>query len=204
MARPRTPWLILVTVGGILLLRAHPACAHDKHLDVAASFREGFLHPITGVDHLMAMVAVGLISGVVGGRALATVPAVFVVCLVAGGVLGFYDLALVGVEWWILMSLLVLGVVLACDVTPRRVIMFPAVAAFGFAHGNAHGLELPMASSALGYAGGFALASAMCHASGILVAVAASRTPWGRTPTRLLGLATVGGAVYLTLSAWTS
>jgi urease accessory protein len=73
----------------------------------------------------------------------------------------------------------------------------------GFAHGNAHGLELPLASSALGYAAGFAIASAMCHASGILVALGASRTPRGRGPIRVLGLATFGAAVYMSSSMLT-
>jgi urease accessory protein len=75
--------------------------------------------------------------------------------------------------------------------------MFVAIALFGFAHGNAHGLELPLASNAIGYATGFASASVVCHASGIFIALAASRTPWGRAPIRALGLVAFGAAVYL-------
>ena len=170
---------------------------------MTASFEQGFLHPITGVDHLIAMVAVGLLSGVLGGRAVVTVPALFVTFLLIGGAFGFYAIELVGVELWILGSLLLLGLVLAATVRPSRSLVFVAIALFGFAHGNAHGLELPLASSALGYAAGFAIASAMCHASGILVALGASRTPRGRGPIRVLGLATFGAAVYMSSSMLT-
>ncbi|HEX8159011.1 MAG TPA: HupE/UreJ family protein [Solirubrobacteraceae bacterium] len=187
----------------LLLLHAQSASAHDGSLDLTASFEQGFLHPITGVDHLIAMVAVGLLSGVLGGRAVVTVPALFVTFLLIGGAFGFYAIELVGVELWILGSLLLLGLVLAATVRPSRSLVFVAIALFGFAHGNAHGLELPLASSALGYAAGFAIASAMCHASGILVALGASRTPRGRGPIRVLGLATFGAAVYMSSSMLT-
>jgi urease accessory protein len=181
----------------LLLVFADSASAHDSGLDLTASFEQGFLHPVTGPDHLIAMVAVGLLSGVLGGRAVLTVPAVFVAFLLVGGVFGFYAIELVGVERFVLASLLVLGVVLAGGGTPRRDVTFAAIALFGFAHGNAHGLELPVAASALGYAAGFAIASCVCHATGVLVALGASRTPWGRAPTRVLGFATFGAAVFM-------
>ena len=79
--------------------------------------------------------------------------------------------------------------------------MFAAIALFGFAHGNAHGLELPLASSAAGYAAGFAIASCVCHAAGILLALGVSRQ--GQAPIRVLGLATFGAAVYMTSSVLT-
>jgi hypothetical protein len=97
----------------LLLGSAQPASAHDASLDLTASFQQGFLHPVTGVDHLVAMVAVGLLSGILGGRAVVTVPALFVALLLVGGVFGFYAIELVGVESWILGSLLLLGIVLA-------------------------------------------------------------------------------------------
>jgi urease accessory protein len=197
---PSTPCVLFAAACGLLLLNGEAAYAHDAQLDAAASFAQGFMHPITGVDHLIAMVAVGLLSGVLGGRAIVTVPSVFVAFLLVGGVFGFYAFELIGVELWILGSLLLLGAVLAGTEKPRQPVMFVAIALFGFAHGNAHGLELPLASNAVGYAGGFAIASIMCHASGILVALAASRTPWGRVPIRVLGLATFGAAVYLSSS----
>ena len=198
-----TPAVRCGTLAGacvLLLLHAESAYAHDGGLGVRASFEQGFLHPITGVDHLIAMVAVGLLSGVLGGRAVVTVPALFVTFLLIGGVFGFYAYELVGVEFWILGSLLLLGIVLTGTATPIRPLILVAIGLFGFAHGNAHGLELPLASSALGYATGFAIASSVCHASGVLVALGATRTPWGRTPVRVLGMATFGAAVYLSSS----
>lgn len=194
---------ILAGAIALMLLNGEPAFAHDAGLDVSASFEQGFMHPITGVDHLMAMVAVGLLSGVLGGRAVVTVPALFVTFLLIGGVFGFFAFELVGVEFWILGSLLLLGVVLARTAKPSRPLTLVAVALFGFAHGNAHGLELPLAASAAGYAAGFAIASCVCHASGVLVALGASRTPWRRAPIRVLGLATSGAAVYMSASVLT-
>jgi urease accessory protein len=187
----------LVLMGAFVLLHVEPAHAHTGRLDLGASYQQGFLHPVTGFDHLVAMIAVGLLSGVLGGRALVTVPALFVAFLLVGGVFGFYGYELLGVELWIVGSLILLGIVLTGVTKPSRPLMYAAVAVFGFAHGNAHGLELPLASSALGYAAGFATASVLCHASGIVLALAASRTPWGRTPIRALGLATCGFAIYL-------
>jgi urease accessory protein len=188
---------------GLVLLSAQPAYAHDGSLGLTASFEQGFLHPITGFDHLLAMLSVGLLSGVLGGRAVLTVPALFVTFLLVGGVCGFFSYELVGVELWILGSLLLLGVVLARGARPGRSVTLVAIAMFGFAHGNAHGLELPLASSALGYAAGFAIASCVCHASGILVAYGSSRTAWKGATTRVLGLATSGAAVYMSSSALT-
>lgn len=200
---PATRCGILAGAFGLLLLNGESAYAHDRGLGLTASFEQGFLHPITGVDHLIAMVAVGLLSGVLGGRAVVTVPALFVTFLLVGGVFGFFAFELVGVEMWILGSLILLGVVLTRTARPSRPLMLVAIALFGFAHGNAHGLELPLASSALGYASGFAIASCVCHASGILVALGASRTPWRRTTIRILGLATVGAAVFMSSSVVT-
>jgi urease accessory protein len=198
-----TRWRALAGACLLVLVPAQSAYAHEARLDLTASFEQGFLHPITGVDHLIAMIAVGLLSGVLGGRAVVTVPALFVAFLLIGGVFGFYAFELVGVELWILGSLLLLGLVLVRTATPSRALMVAAVAVFGFAHGNAHGLELPLASSAAGYAAGFAIASCVCHASGILMAIGASRTPWGRAPIRVLGLATFGAALYLSSSLLT-
>lgn len=196
MTMPLPPrWIILM--GAFVLLQAAPAHAHEGRLDLEASFQQGFLHPITGFDHLVAMVAVGLLSGVLGGRSLVTVPALFVAFLLVGGVFGFYAFELIGVELWIVGSLILLGVVLAGITNPSQPLMYAAIALFGFAHGNAHGLELPLASSALGYAAGFAIASVICHVSGIVLALAASRSPWGEAPIRVLGLATCGVAIYL-------
>jgi urease accessory protein len=201
---PRTTrWGILAGACALLTLRAQAAYAHDGGVGITTSFQQGFLHPVTGFDHLIAMVSIGLLSAVLGGRAVVTVPALFVTFLLVGGTFGFFAVELVGVELWILCSLLLLGVVLAGQTTPRRSWMFLAIALFGFAHGNAHGLELPLASSPVGYAAGFAVASSVCHATGILVALAASRTRWGHRPIRVLGLATIGSAVYMSSSVLT-
>jgi hydrogenase/urease accessory protein HupE len=79
-------WWLLAGLFGLVYLNAEAALAHDAGLDLSASFEQGFLHPVTGADHLIAMIAVGLLSGVLGGRAVVTVPALFVSFLLIGGV----------------------------------------------------------------------------------------------------------------------
>jgi urease accessory protein len=194
-----------VALTGLAVALAAPsaASAHDQGLDLTASFGQGFLHPVTGPDHLVAMVAVGLLSGVLGGRAVLTIPALFVSYLLLGGVAGFLGLELVGAEWLILASLLGLGAVLAGGVRPDRRVVIGAVALFGFAHGNAHGLELPFAASPAGYAGGFVLASATCHLAGVLLAHVATRPRFAMAPVRALGMATLGTAIVLGSAAVT-
>ena len=71
-------WWLLAGLFGLVYLNGEPAFAHDAGLDLSASFEQGFLHPVSGADHLIAMIAVGLLSGVLGGRAVVTVPALFV------------------------------------------------------------------------------------------------------------------------------
>lgn len=157
----------------ILLLSPDAALAHDSGL--GGSVWEGFTHPVTGVDHLTAMIVVGVVSYVLGGRAVWTLPATFVLALVVGGAFGFDEYALRGVEYWIVGSLIVLGLVVALRVAVPAWLVYVGVAVFGFAHGNAHGLELPLATSALGYASGFAAASAVCHITGIAIGKVSGR-----------------------------
>jgi urease accessory protein len=195
-ARTTLRGLLAATLALALAVPA-TAAAHDEHLDLTASLGEGFLHPVTGPDHLVAMVAVGLLSGVLGGRAILTVPALFVAYLLVGGVAGFLGLELAGVEWLILASLVAFGAVLAGAVRPDRRLLIGAIALFGFAHGNAHGLELPLTAAPAGYAAGFVLASAACHLAGVLLAHVAARPRFAGAPVRALGLATLGTAVVL-------
>jgi urease accessory protein len=132
-----------------------------------ASAREGFLHPILGWDHLIAMVGVGLVSHRAGRAMVVRVPAVFVACLCLGAAVGMNGFELVGLESVIASSVFVLA--LSCIVGssgPAWALLF-ATAVFGAAHGIAHGLEVPMASHPVPYVIGFCAASALAHLTGI-------------------------------------
>lgn len=169
--------------------------AHPGHMLVAASpFLSGLLHPLTGADHLAAMGMVGLWAGVLsqggeasrgltqrGGsrRALWAVPAAFVSAMVAGFGFGLSVPGVSGAETMIVASVLALGVAVALRVRAPLALACVTVAAFGFAHGMAHGSEAPSAGIAQ-FAGGFVIATAALHALGVGIA---RRVPsgWVRT-----------------------
>ncbi len=149
----------------------------------------GLTHPLGGLDHICAMVAVGLWATQMGGRAAWRVPLTFAGVMVLGGQLGMAAVPVPFVEGGIAMSLLVLGVLIAAAV--RLPLPLGAAIAGGLAvfHGYAHGAEMPQDSSGLEYAAGFVLATALLHMSGITVALLAKnhgRTQW----LRLAGAAT--------------
>lgn len=153
----------------------------------------GFLHPILGLDHLLAMVAVGLLSAQIGGRAIWTVPAAFIGVMALGGLLGILGLPLPMVEYGITGSVLILGVaIVAGNRLPEwSAIIF--VALFALFHGHAHGTELPDLTNTIGlmiaYVTGFLIATAGLHVVGALIGIMAIRNRSGEMILR------VGGAV---------
>ena len=142
------------------------ASAHPGH-DGAPGFIHGFLHPLGGVDHILAMVAVGLFAARLGGRALWLVPASFVVTMAAAGFAGMAGLALPYVEAGIALSILVLGAAIALETTMPVAAAMGLVAFFAVFHGHAHGTEMPQTMSGLAYGTGFVAATAALHALGI-------------------------------------
>ncbi|MBU3030774.1 HupE/UreJ family protein [Paracoccus marinaquae] len=133
----------------------------------AGSFPTGFGHPFSGADHMLAMVALGLLAAQVGGRALWALPAAFVGAMVVGGALGAGGMPFPGVEPTILASCIILGALVAMAVRLPLSVMLAAAAGFGAAHGWAHGAEGPETGLAI-YAAGFAVATALLHGLGIL------------------------------------
>ena len=153
-----------------------PAIA-SAHTGIGATtgFLHGFWHPIGGIDHVLAMVAVGLFAAQLGGRALWAVPATFVAIMAAGGTLGMAGVALPAVEVGIALSVLVLGlVVLAGRRWPLGLAM-ALVAVFAVFHGHAHGSEMPVDASGLSYGLGFMLATALLHLAGIGLGIGLGR-----------------------------
>jgi urease accessory protein len=151
------------------------ASAHPGH-EATPGFIHGFLHPLGGLDHILAMVAVGLFAARLGGRALWLVPASFVVTMAAAGVAGMAGLALPYVEAGIALSLVVLGAAIAFEITMPVAAAMGLVALFAVFHGHAHGAEMPETMSGLAYGAGFLAATATLHALGIGLGLFIGRT----------------------------
>lgn len=170
----------------MLLLSPTLALAHGTH-DLG-TFAHGAAHPLGGLDHVLAMLAVGLLAAQTGGRALWAMPLAFVGAMLAGGALGFVGITLPAVEPMILASIVILGVLAALATRLPLTATLPMIAVFGLAHGWAHGAEGPATGMAL-YAAGFALATAALHAAGI----AMGRSLSALTTRSLGGAAAVAG-----------
>lgn len=148
----------------LLIAASSPAFAHVGH-GATSGFSAGLAHPMMGADHLLAMVAVGLLAALAGGRALFAWPAAFLGAMVAGAVMAMSGLALPFVEPAILASLVVLGALIGLSTRMPAGIGAALIALFGLFHGHAHGTE--MAGGALGYLAGFTIATATLHVVGI-------------------------------------
>ena len=146
-------------------------CAHASGVGVESGFASGVLHPILGFDHLLAMIAVGLLSVQIGGRAVWTVPAAFVAFLALGGGVGLMGYALPQVEGVIAMSVFALGLAIALRASMPVLLAMAFVGFFAIFHGHAHGVEIPRLASPGGYVAGFMLASAFLHLLGVGVGV---------------------------------
>jgi len=157
----------------LLTLLLIPTFAHAHGGTGSASgFSHGFGHPLGGLDHLCAMIAVGLWAAQMGGRAIWAVPLTFVGVMTLGGIAGMAGLSFPFVEQGIVLSVLLLGVLIAAAVRLPLAASVVIVGLFALFHGHAHGTEMPGNSSALGYAAGFILATALLHSIGIGVGIA--------------------------------
>ena len=143
-----------------------PAWAHTAD-GVAGGFASGFVHPLAGWDHVIAMVAVGLWGAFLGRPALWLLPVVFPMVMALGGALGVLGVPLPGVEIGIALSAVVLGGMVALAARPPLVVAAVIVGVFAIFHGHAHGTELPGSASPIAYSLGFVMATGGLHAAGI-------------------------------------
>ena len=156
----------------------------------------GWIHPLTGVDHMLAMVAVGLWSAQLGGRALAGIPVAFVVAMAIGSAVGLHRYPVEGIEALIAFSVLALGTAIAI----RQQLAWPVAAtaslAFGLSHGYVHSLEMPDTAS-LEYAAGFLLTTAGLHVAGAAAGLLLLEEAHGQRWLRIGGavIAAVGGVL---------
>ena len=173
---------------------AHPAIGE------AAGFSHGFAHPLSGLDHILAMVMVGVFAFQLGGRATWLVPATFVLVMALGGALGVAGINVPFVEIGIALSVVVLGAVVAFNVKAPLAAALGVVGLFAIFHGHAHGAEMPENATGAAYAAGFMIATALLHVAGLALGYVVGRAGerQGAFVTRAAGgIAALSGIVIL-------
>lgn len=163
----------------------------------ATGFLEGLGHPVSGLDHVLAMLAVGLWGAQLGAPAVWLLPVAFPMVMALGGALGLVGVALPGVEVGIAVSALVLGLAVTVEARPRPPVAAALVGFFAVFHGHAHGTELPPGADGVLYSLGFVVSTGALHAGGILLGLAHG-IPAGRVALRVAGaVVAAAGAVFL-------
>jgi urease accessory protein len=161
------------------------AWAHER-VGESGGFLVGFLHPFSGLDHMAAMVAVGLWGAQLGPPAVWALPVTFPIVMAFGGALGIRGVPIPGVELGIALSALALGIAILWEVRPPIAVAAALVGLFAIFHGHAHGGELPAGASRMLYSLGFVIATGSLHACGISLGLV-HRWSWGRILLRACG-----------------
>jgi len=168
-----------------LLMLPTSLFAHTSH--GTFGFSSGFTHPVLGLDHLLAMLSVGMLSAQMGGRAIWTIPATFVGFMLVGGILGMVGVPFFSVEIGIAISVLVLGLAIAADKKIPVLLAMVGVGFFALFHGHAHGEEMPGSAQPFLYALGFILGTTLIHLAGVAIGWTATRIPRATTILRFGG-----------------
>jgi urease accessory protein len=171
------------------------AYAHIGQGDVAGGLTSGLLHPVSGLDHVVAMVAVGIWGAQLGAPAIWVLPVTFPVVMSFGGVLGGLAVPIPGIEIGIALSGIVLGGMVIFAAKPPIWVAAIVVGLFAIFHGHAHGAELPESANAIAYSMGFVMATGGLHAFGILIGVL-NRWSWGGKVLRACGGVIAGVGTY--------
>lgn len=183
--RKPDPALVAAVVCATVWMAAGAAQAHTG-TGLPGGFRSGFLHPLTGFDHMLAMVSVGIWGAFLGRPLIVALPVIFPTVMAVGGALGMANVAFPPVEIGIGISVLVMGLVIALAWRAPIWAACLIVGVFALFHGYAHGKELPSAADPIGYSVGFVLATGMLHVAGIGIGLLNDR-PNGIVVTRSLG-----------------
>lgn len=171
--------------------------AHAAHPDTASGFLSGLAHPVSGLDHVLAMVAVGLWGAQLGRPAVWALPVAFPIAMAIGGMLGLMGIPLPGVEIGIAVSAIVLGIMVVAAARPPLWVAAVLVGVFALFHGHAHGTELPEGANGTLYSIGFVIATGLLHGVGIAIGLI-HRYDWGKPALRGAGaLVAAGGAFFL-------
>lgn len=180
-----------------LLLAASAGAAHAHVGDHGSSLAAGFAHPLTGLDHVLAMVGIGVWAaqrGATDRRALWALPAAFVAVMLAGAAAGWAGLSLPMVETGIVGSVVLLGLLLMGAPKLPNWAPVAATAVFAVFHGYAHGTEIPAGGALAGYAAGFLAATIALHVAGIGIGSALIRAAGALGPRGFGGALILGGA----------
>lgn len=175
-------------------LLAVPAFAHPGH--DGAGFSAGFMHPLLGIDHLLAMIAVGIWAAQSRKSALWVLPLAFPLMMVAGAALAVTGVNFPGVESGIAGSVAILGLLIAFAVRMPLWVATLVVSLFALVHGHAHGTELPDNASALTYGAGFVLATALLHVTGLAFSLVGDKAV-ARNTMRVIGAGVAATGLYL-------
>ena len=179
-----------------ILVFSLPAYSHT--FTGMVGFYDGLSHPVLGIDHFLAMVSVGVVSAQIGGRAIWTIPATFVLMMIVGGIIGmlvevfFFNLeepVFVVVEYGIVFSVILLGLAIAIEKKISTNIIMIFICFFGLCHGLAHGMEMPWAVNPILFALGFASGTATLHLFGVGIGSLAIKTKFSSIVLRVVGLA---------------
>ncbi|HJL79607.1 MAG: HupE/UreJ family protein [Gammaproteobacteria bacterium] len=190
--------MMIKTLILFLLFFSSVLSAHEAQSLPYGPFLSGITHPVLGFDHLLAMVSVGMISAQIGGRAIWTVPATFVIVMFFGGILGLNYSGLTGYEIGIALSVLLLGSTLAADKKIDANFAMLAVAIFAIFHGYAHGEEIPSIAEPPPYVTGFMTGTVILHVTGVVIADISTHYEKGKILLRLLGgLIALSGLYFL-------
>jgi urease accessory protein len=180
----------------LTLLVATPALAHVER-GQAAGFFTGLSHPVSGLDHVLAMVAVGLWGAQLGAPAMWLLPVIFPMVMAMGGMIGLLGIPLPFVEVAIALSAVLLGIMVMTEARPPVAAAAVLVGFFAVFHGHAHGTELPAGQSGLLYSMGFVMATGCLHGVGIAIGLI-HRWPAGKIALRIAGAGVaLGGAFFL-------
>jgi urease accessory protein len=175
--------------------------AAQAHIVSAGSggFNAGFVHPLSGADHFLAMFAVGLWGAQMGGRRVWSLPVTFPLIMVFGGAAGIAGISVpsVAIETGIALSIIVLGGAIALAWKPWEWVSLVIVGFFALCHGYAHGAELPLAADPADYAIGFVLATGMIHVFGVGVGLVLNPIRGGRFSRALGGVIGLAGIWFL-------
>lgn len=163
----------------VLTLMFMPSAHAHVQQGQAVSFLTGLEHPVSGLDHILAMVAVGLWGAQLGNPAIWLLPIAFPMMMAFGAMMGLIGMGLPGIEIGIAVSAIVLGCMVLGEVRPKLAVAVIVVGFFAVFHGHAHGTELPAGQSGLLYSMGFVIATGCLHAAGIVIGLI-HRWPAGR------------------------
>ena len=188
----------------IVLMISLPVDAHT--FTGMIGFYDGLSHPVVGIDHVLAMVSVGIISSQIGGRAIWTIPSTFVFMMIVGGMLGMVaelfvfnliEIVIVLVEFGIIFSVILLGLAIAFGkkILTNLTIFFICI--FGLCHGLAHGMEMPWAANPILFAIGFSSGTAILHLFGVILGGLLIKNHYLLLLLRFIGLAFASYGVLL-------